>query len=144
MLILYLYHFIYDGRETGKINKLLNNILYIQWTQDPKPGSIILRHIHVNDLLKYFLTKCFCYLISQVTFFFKILSIHERHTKKGRDIGRGRSRLPPGSLVWNSILGLRDHDLSQRQMLNHWAFQVLLTDHFCISELTYVYLEGFL
>ena len=40
------------------------------------------------------------------------------------DIGRGRSRLPMGSSMWDSIPGLWDHDLSQRQTLNHWATQV--------------------
>ena len=33
-----------------------------------------------------------------------------RHT--GRDTGKGRSRLPAGSRMWDSILGLQDHDLS--------------------------------
>ena len=56
--------------------------------------------------------------------FFKILFIHERHSERGRgaetqvegeekrergrDIGRGRSRLHAGSLTWDSILGLQD------------------------------------
>ena len=53
-------------------------------------------------------------------FFFKILFIHERH----RDTGRGRSWLHAGNLMWNSIPGPWDHDLSRRQMLNHWATQV--------------------
>ena len=39
-------------------------------------------------------------------FFFEILFIHERHTEKGRDIGRGRSRLPAASQMWDSIPGL--------------------------------------
>ena len=52
-------------------------------------------------------------------YFFKILFIHERHTERGRDIGRGRSRPLAGSLMWNSILGPQDHTLSQRQTLNH-------------------------
>ena len=34
---------------------------------------------------------------------------------RGRDISRGRSRLPMGSPMWNLIPGPRDHDLSQRQ-----------------------------
>ena len=42
-----------------------------------------------------------------------------RDTERGRDTGRGRSRLSMGSLMWHSIPGLRDHELSQRQMLNH-------------------------
>ena len=42
-----------------------------------------------------------------------------RDTKRGSDIGRGRSRLPVGSLMQDSIPGPRDHDLSRMQMLNH-------------------------
>ena len=38
-------------------------------------------------------------------FFFKILFIHERHTQRGRDIDRGRSRLLTGNLMWDSIPG---------------------------------------
>ena len=37
--------------------------------------------------------------------------------EKGRDTGRGRSRLPAGRPMWDSIPGLRDPALSQRQML---------------------------
>ncbi|XP_022277081.1 protein C1orf43 homolog isoform X2 [Canis lupus baileyi] len=37
-------------------------------------------------------------------FFFKILFIHKRHRERGRDIGRGRSRLPAGSPMWDLIL----------------------------------------
>ena len=44
--------------------------------------------------------------------------------ERGRDMGRGKSRLPAGSPMRDSIPGPRDHDLSQRQMLNHWATQV--------------------
>ena len=47
------------------------------------------------------------------------LFIHERHRESGRDIGRGRSRLPAGNLMWDSIPGPPDYDLSRRQMLNH-------------------------
>ena len=41
----------------------------------------------------------------------------DTHTKRGRDTGRGRSRLHAGSLTWDSILGLQDHALSGRQEL---------------------------
>ena len=44
-----------------------------------------------------------------------------RDTERGRNIGRGRSRLPVGSPMWDSLLGHWDQDLSQRQTLNHWA-----------------------
>ena len=40
------------------------------------------------------------------------LYIHERHTQRGKDIGRVRSRHPAGSLKWDLILRPRDHDLS--------------------------------
>ena len=52
-------------------------------------------------------------------FFFKILFIHERH--RGRDTGRGRSRLHAGSRMRDSIPGLQYHTSGQRQALNHWA-----------------------
>ena len=42
----------------------------------------------------------------------------ERERERGRDIGSGRSRLLAGSPMWDLILGLWDHALSQRQMLN--------------------------
>ena len=31
--------------------------------------------------------------------------------ERGRDIGRGRSRLPAGSPMWDLILGLRDPEI---------------------------------
>ena len=42
-----------------------------------------------------------------------------RDRERGRDTGRGRSRLSAGTLMWDLIPGLWDHDLSQRQMLGH-------------------------
>ena len=38
-------------------------------------------------------------------FFLKDFIIHERHRERGRDISRGKSRLPVGSPVQDSILG---------------------------------------
>ena len=59
--------------------------------------------------------------------FFKILFyLFMRDTERCRDTGRGRRRLPVGSLMWDSIPGPRDHDLSQRQTLNHWTTQASL------------------
>ena len=47
-----------------------------------------------------------------------------RYTEReARDTGRGRSRLPAGNLMWDSIPERWDHALSRRQMLNHWATQ---------------------
>ena len=41
-----------------------------------------------------------------------------RDRGRSRDIGRERSRLHAGSLMWDSILGLQDHALGRRQALN--------------------------
>ena len=38
-----------------------------------------------------------------------------RDSQRERDIGRGRSRIPVGIPMWDSILEPWDHDLSQRQ-----------------------------
>ena len=40
----------------------------------------------------------------------------ERENQRQAEV---RSRFPAGSLMWDLIPGLQDHDLSQRQMLNH-------------------------
>ena len=50
--------------------------------------------------------------------FIRILFIHERHRERGRDIGRERNRLHAGSPMWDSIPGLQNYALGQRQMLN--------------------------
>ena len=42
------------------------------------------------------------------------LFIHERHTERGRDICKGRSRFPRGSLMQDLIPGPGDHVLSWR------------------------------
>ena len=51
------------------------------------------------------------------------LFIPERHRERGKDIGRGRSRLLEGNLMQVLIPGPRDHALSWRQTLNRWATQ---------------------
>ena len=56
--------------------------------------------------------------------FLKILFMHETHTHRGRDTGRGRSRLLAGSLMRASNPGPRDHALSQRQTFNQGATQM--------------------
>ena len=68
-----------------------------------------------------------------------------RDIEKGRDIDRGRSTLPAGSLMRDSIPGPWDHDLKQRQTLNHRATQVTLRPQshpgdpkFIIPDVTYL------
>ena len=41
-----------------------------------------------------------------------------KDTERGRDTGRGRSRLHTGSPMWDSIPGLQDQALGQMQALN--------------------------
>ena len=40
------------------------------------------------------------------------LFMRDTERERGRDTGRGRSRLPAGSPTQDSILGLQDHALS--------------------------------
>ena len=45
-----------------------------------------------------------------------------RDTERVRDIGRGRSRLHAGSLMWDLIPGLQDHALGPKtdaKLLSH-------------------------
>ena len=50
-------------------------------------------------------------------FYLFMRDTRERH----RDIGRERSQFLAASPMWDSIPGPRDHTLSWRQTLNHWA-----------------------
>ena len=95
-------------------------------------------HIYTISLHKLFLEDqnklVFIELILSVYSFFKtILFIYSWERERGREIGRGRSRLPSGSLMWDSISGLQDHALSQRQVLNHSATQASLALYILFS-----------
>ena len=81
-----------------------------------------------NKLLITFSCVCSATFLSQkisglfFCFFFKTLFIHETGRERGRDLGRGRSRLPVGSPIWDLIPGPRYHSLSQgqdAQLLSH-------------------------
>ena len=57
-----------------------------------------------------------------VFLFFKgfiYLFMRDTERKRSRDTGSGRSRLPVGSSMQNSIPEPPDHNLSPRQTLNH-------------------------
>ena len=50
-----------------------------------------------------------------------------KETEREAETYRQReSRLPPGSLMWESIPGPQNYDLSQRLMFNHCATRVPL------------------
>ena len=55
-----------------------------------------------------------CMCVGEVRLY---LFIHERHTERGRDAGRGRNRLPMGNPMQASIL--RPWYYEPEQMLNH-------------------------
>ena len=63
-----------------------------------------------------------------VLFFFLLFCLFMRETERERERGRdtGRSRLCAGSLMRDSIRGLRGHALSPRQRLHRWATQASL------------------
>ena len=49
-----------------------------------------------------------------------------KDTQREAETQRGKNRLPVGSSMWDSIPAPWDHDLCQRQTLNHWATQTPL------------------
>ena len=61
--------------------------------------------------------------------------VTQRERERGRDTGRGRSRLHAGSPTWDLILGPRGHALNQRQMLNRGATRVPLETALVLSML---------
>ena len=62
-----------------------------------------------------------CLALGKKFFLRFYLYIYERHRERGRVTGRGRSRLHARSPMW-----AQDHDLSRKQVLNHWATQAAL------------------
>ena len=76
----------------------------------------------LHRILKNYIDPMYL-IISRAWFFFLIswfhretffslrfyVFIHEGHRERGRDTGRGRSRLHAGSSMWDSIPGSRDH-----------------------------------
>ena len=87
---------------------------------------------------KCFWGFCFFCSYSEFSLFWDFIYLFLRDTeKRGRDIGRGRSRFPVWSPMWDSILGPRDHDLSRRHTLSHWATQMPpLTQNFLMWTLS--------
>ena len=53
------------------------------------------------------------------TYLFKTLFMRDTQRERGRDIGRGRSRVPVRSLIWDWIPGSQDHVMSLRKTLSH-------------------------
>ena len=68
-----------------------------------------------------------------------ICSWETQRDRERQRISRGRSRLHAGSLMRDLILGLQDHDLSQRQTLNCWATQASLLEYILQKSLRWSY-----
>ena len=60
-----------------------------------------------------------------------------RNREREAETARGRSRLPAGNPMWDLIPGPCDHNLSQKQTINHWATQVS-QDNFSMYLLYYL------
>ena len=76
----------------------------------------------------FYNSKSLCFLHDSTYFYFlKILFIYSWETERetGRDTGRGRSRLPAGSPMQDSIPGSQDHNLSWRQTLNTIHYRII-------------------
>ena len=74
---------------------------------------------HFMCLSLLFSTVTLYYYVVQkiIKVFFEDLFIYERHREA--KTGKERSRPHAGSPMWDLILGLQDHTLGRRQMLNH-------------------------
>ena len=83
--------------------------------------TFLIMKTSILSLAQYFLFIILDFLKDFIYLFMK-----DTQRERGRDTGRGRSRLHAGSPMWDSIPGLQDHTLGWRQMLNHWATQVSL------------------
>ena len=121
------------GRETGQRSAnpgeefhkwQRHQISEIHWNEGKGYNWYI--DCQINKYKWIYIHSIFIY--SSVCFFVLrfCLFIHERHTERGREIGRGRSRLHAGSPMWDSIPGPWDQALSRRQTLNRWATQASL------------------
>ena len=92
------------------------HILKFEMFSGPKCVILSFKNSQVNiffifkDSLSFFLN-------------FYLFMIVTRERERGRDIGRGGSRLHAASLTWDSTPGLQDRALGQRQAPNRCATQ---------------------
>ena len=85
--------------------------------------SIILRGKSMDFFFKNLELLKDTYKVIEYYFFKYCIYLFMRDRERGRDTGRGRSRLHAGSPMGEWIPGLQDHALGQRQILNRWATQ---------------------
>ena len=68
----------------------------------------------LHKLRKYIYIYIFFLIFKDLIYLF----MRDTEREREAETDRGRSRLPAGSLTWDSIPGLQDHTLGQRQALN--------------------------
>ena len=99
------------------------NVNYSIWNAAPQWLWFLSNNLHLlNNVISLPERETFSTIL---LFFFslKILFIYSWEIQRGRDMGRGRSRLHAGSPVQDSIPELQDHTLGRRQTPNRWATQ---------------------
>ena len=92
----------------------------------PRRRVSVVLNVEIVYSIKYICQVLVDFISKKYLRFFKdfiYLFMRDTHThterERGRDTGRGRSRLHTGSLMRDSIPGLQDHALNQRQAPNH-------------------------
>ena len=104
------------AHQAAKINRQIatSPFSYSEVCGSPEGNQVYFQeskiHLQVSDGWNLFLKRFY-------------LFIHERHTERGRDTGRRRSRLPVGTPSGTRSQD-QHHALSWSQTLNHWATQV--------------------
>ena len=86
----------------------------------------------VVDALHFLILPCSSFLCrSEFFFLIFFFLIYDSHRERERQRHRQREKQAPctGSLMWDSIPGLQDHALGQRQAPNHCATQGSLHFH---------------
>ena len=122
-----------------------SEVLFLNWVAQTdllilasnRPSSLyhFIKWLYQQLTDSWFLPSVFLFF-----FFFRFyLFIHERDTERGRDTGRGKSRLCARSPMRDLIPGPQDHALSWKQMLNHWAIQASLL--YFLKEILFIYLR---
>ena len=100
--------------------------------------------LHSQLSLRRFSNLC----VEKKKYFLKdFIYLFEKDRDNDRENTNEREEQAPhwaGNLMWNSIPGPWDHDLSQRQMLNYWATQVLQKDTILIYFFIYSFCFLFL
>ena len=82
-----------------------------KWLQRSR-RSVLARSTYQKEGIRDSLVISVSFIFFIFYLFFKdFIYLFMRERERGRDTGRGRSRLHAGSLMWDLILGIQDHAL---------------------------------